>query len=299
VVGDTESGAKRMSTSLNRMDLAKRATKLYGEGVQLDKVVEECLELAHAVFKYKQGRGSAKEVLEEMADVSLMLTGLEYIFQMKDYTIPSRYSVAIDFKMEKLNKQLTEDEKVKPKGNTPEELEAGLQILEDIVRRQDKVLSEKEELLNALRRKSAMYEAELNYLRAPKGIEKDWDNSFDEAWNDYDSKMKAKDSGWKTATKDVNAKADTGEWVIVKGCPVEVHKKTKAERIDLRVLCEKMADQYPGKVFILEETLLEATKVGLTEKGLLALRNKLVKEIEARQADIKILDYMIDKGKRK
>ncbi len=59
-----------------------------GESSQLDMVVEECLELALAVRHYERRRPNArKNIIEEMADVSLALDQLREIFLVKDEEI--------------------------------------------------------------------------------------------------------------------------------------------------------------------------------------------------------------------
>ena len=52
----------------------------YGVDSQIEMVVEECAELIDAIKKYKRGRYSEESVIEEMADVYIMLNQLEIIF---------------------------------------------------------------------------------------------------------------------------------------------------------------------------------------------------------------------------
>lgn len=60
------------------------ALNQWGEKAQLDMVVEELIELALAVQHYKRGRKKAREsVVEEMADVMLMLDQLREILLVK------------------------------------------------------------------------------------------------------------------------------------------------------------------------------------------------------------------------
>ena len=61
-----------------------QALQKWGEEFQLDRVVEELLELALAVQNYKRGRPKAREsVVEEMVDVKLTLGQLREILLIK------------------------------------------------------------------------------------------------------------------------------------------------------------------------------------------------------------------------
>ncbi|GAH64163.1 unnamed protein product [marine sediment metagenome] len=77
---------------MNKQEVERPFYKLYcwqalqkwGEEFQLDRVVEELLELALAVQDYKRGRPKAREsVVEEMVDVSLILGQLREILLIK------------------------------------------------------------------------------------------------------------------------------------------------------------------------------------------------------------------------
>ncbi len=77
---------------MNKQEVERPFYKLYcwqalqkwGEEFQLDRVVEELLELALAVQNYKRGRPKAREsVVEEMVDVNLILGQLREILLIK------------------------------------------------------------------------------------------------------------------------------------------------------------------------------------------------------------------------
>lgn len=56
----------------------------YGTAAQLDKLVEECIELAHAVQRLKANKGPAVDVLEEIADVRIVAEQVTYLLSDDD-----------------------------------------------------------------------------------------------------------------------------------------------------------------------------------------------------------------------
>ena len=63
----------------------RKAIDVWGITAQVDMAIEECAELIKALQKRKraEGTGTIDDVLEEMADVEIMLEQLKVIF---DYT---------------------------------------------------------------------------------------------------------------------------------------------------------------------------------------------------------------------
>jgi NTP pyrophosphatase (non-canonical NTP hydrolase) len=62
--------------------VCKEILERYGKEKQLDMVAEECSELIQAVMKNKRGRDNRANVLEEIADVELMIEQLNVIFDI-------------------------------------------------------------------------------------------------------------------------------------------------------------------------------------------------------------------------
>ena len=60
------------------------AIEKWGEQAQFIMVQEECMELSLAVSRYIRGRVASSAVLEEMADVSLMIEQLQVILDIPD-----------------------------------------------------------------------------------------------------------------------------------------------------------------------------------------------------------------------
>ena len=86
--------------------LYEKAVKLWGIEFQLDMIIEECLELSHAIFKYKRGKVSVVKLAEEGVDVYIMLRQLQVIIQKLDYRIPSLWSIKYEEKIKRLEKML-------------------------------------------------------------------------------------------------------------------------------------------------------------------------------------------------
>jgi NTP pyrophosphatase (non-canonical NTP hydrolase) len=79
--------------------ICKQILERYGKEKQLDMAAEECSELIQAVMKNKRGRDNRANIIEEIADVELMLEQLKVIFRIEHKEI-------ISIKEIKLNKIL-------------------------------------------------------------------------------------------------------------------------------------------------------------------------------------------------
>lgn len=78
-------------------ELYKEAWSKWGSYFQLDMMKEESIELALAVSHYARGRASMEDVVEEMADVILMIEQIQVVLSIPDEAIES-------VKLEKLEK---------------------------------------------------------------------------------------------------------------------------------------------------------------------------------------------------
>lgn len=90
-------------------EIYKKALEYWGEEFQLDMVIEECLELCHAIFKFKRGRTTIEDVAEEGVDVYIMLGQLQQIVHKKDIRIPSLWFTKYNEKMERLKKLINKE----------------------------------------------------------------------------------------------------------------------------------------------------------------------------------------------
>lgn len=88
------------------MDKIYRATiARWGVDAQYDQAIEECAELIAALKHFKRGKISQREVIDELADVSLMLGQLRWMFG------EDQVAAAAGKKLEKLMLLLGESEK--------------------------------------------------------------------------------------------------------------------------------------------------------------------------------------------
>ena len=71
-------------------EFAVMAVERYGERNQLDMVTEECAELIQAVCKRKRGIDNRDNIVDEIADVEIMLEQLKYIALIPDVEIEQR-----------------------------------------------------------------------------------------------------------------------------------------------------------------------------------------------------------------
>jgi len=64
---------------LNEED-SKRYLEFFGKNFEISKTMEEMSELIQALCKYQINQGNADNIIEEIADVLLMISQLSYIF---------------------------------------------------------------------------------------------------------------------------------------------------------------------------------------------------------------------------
>jgi len=73
----------------------------WGEDAQYDQAVEECAELIAALKHYRRGKIDKLTLVEELADVTLMLGQLSWMFGQH------QVDAAVERKLAKLDKLLT------------------------------------------------------------------------------------------------------------------------------------------------------------------------------------------------
>lgn len=83
-----------------RIKIYKRAISIWGSEAQIHMVFEECGELINAIAKLHRGRATIKDVITELADVSIMI---EQMATMLGY---DEYEVEKDKKIQRLVKRL-------------------------------------------------------------------------------------------------------------------------------------------------------------------------------------------------
>lgn len=81
---------------MNREELLHKAISTYGTNSQLDMAVEEMSELTKEICKRKRGKENRAEILEEIADVKIMLEQLKIIFCISDDDIERMVTSKLD-----------------------------------------------------------------------------------------------------------------------------------------------------------------------------------------------------------
>lgn len=67
----------------NSKETYKKAIDTYGKDKQLDVVIEEMSELTKEICKFKRGQDNHQQIVEEIADVEIMLQQLKMICDVK------------------------------------------------------------------------------------------------------------------------------------------------------------------------------------------------------------------------
>ena len=83
----------------------KKAICKYGKQAQLDVAVEEMAELTKEIIKSKRGASNYRQIVEELADVYIMLTQIRLICKIRDEELIN----AMHLKIARLEKRLQND----------------------------------------------------------------------------------------------------------------------------------------------------------------------------------------------
>lgn len=83
----------------------EKAICKYGKQAQLDVAVEEMAELTKEIIKSKRGASNYHQIVEELADVYIMLTQIRLIYGIHDEELIN----AMDLKIARLEKRLQND----------------------------------------------------------------------------------------------------------------------------------------------------------------------------------------------
>lgn len=69
----------------DRIELYKKAINTWGEEAQVNMLYEECGELITAIAQFRRGRVMQKDVMTELADVSIMVEQMATLLNFEDY----------------------------------------------------------------------------------------------------------------------------------------------------------------------------------------------------------------------
>ncbi|WP_321533017.1 antitoxin [uncultured Desulfuromonas sp.] len=65
---------------MDNEELYRQTMALWGEQAQYDQAVEECAELCAALMHYRREKVAPQQVIDELADVTLMIGQLTWMF---------------------------------------------------------------------------------------------------------------------------------------------------------------------------------------------------------------------------
>ncbi|MDY0212062.1 MAG: hypothetical protein RBR06_03550 [Desulfuromonadaceae bacterium] len=99
---ETTAGLHSASQPDSYIDLYRRTLASWGEQAQYDQSIEECAELSVALLHYRRAKASRQAVIDEMADVILMLGQLRWMFGSQEVDL------AVERKRAKLERLLCE-----------------------------------------------------------------------------------------------------------------------------------------------------------------------------------------------
>ncbi len=86
--------------------LYRSTVDVWGEQAQYDQAVEECAELIAALMHYRREKVDAQQVIDELADVTLMLGQLTWMFgNERVEEAVQRKRIKLDDLMERENAQ--------------------------------------------------------------------------------------------------------------------------------------------------------------------------------------------------
>ena len=89
-------------TGAERMEIVERVAKYYGFTPQLDMMIEECGEMIVALNQYKRQRVSTERLIEEFADIWIVLK------QMGVFLDESSIANVIDYKLRSIERVINE-----------------------------------------------------------------------------------------------------------------------------------------------------------------------------------------------
>ena len=76
----------------------------YGYEAQTIQAIEEMAELSKELCKYLNGRGKSEKVIEEMADVQIMLNQLKLLFYVEDDELEKEMQYKVARTLGRINK---------------------------------------------------------------------------------------------------------------------------------------------------------------------------------------------------
>ena len=89
---------------MSKEEIYKLAIAKYGVEPQRKMAIEEMAELVNALMKFDRGRNTVDDIIEEIADVTIMMSQLAIIYGQK------AVQLQIDYKTQRLARRLNVEE---------------------------------------------------------------------------------------------------------------------------------------------------------------------------------------------
>lgn len=89
---------------MTKEEIYKKAIEQYGVEQQRKMAIEEMAELLNAMMKFDRGRNTVDDIIEEIADVTIMMRQLAIIYGQK------AVDLQIDYKTQRLARRLNKEE---------------------------------------------------------------------------------------------------------------------------------------------------------------------------------------------
>ena len=89
---------------MEKQEVYKQAIAQYGVEPQRKMAIEEMAELTNALMKFDRGRNTVDDIIEEIADVTIMMRQLAIIYGQK------AVDLQIDYKTARLAKRLNKEQ---------------------------------------------------------------------------------------------------------------------------------------------------------------------------------------------
>ena len=89
---------------MEKQEVYKQAIAQYGVEPQRKMAIEEMAELTNALMKFDRGRNTVDDIIEEIADVTIMMRQLAIIYGQK------AVDLQIDYKTARLAKRLNKED---------------------------------------------------------------------------------------------------------------------------------------------------------------------------------------------
>ena len=88
---------------MTQEEIYKQAIAQYGVEPQRKMAIEEMAELTNALMKFDRGRNTVDDIIEEIADVTIMMSQLAIIYGQK------AVQLQIDYKTQRLARRLNKE----------------------------------------------------------------------------------------------------------------------------------------------------------------------------------------------